>query len=296
MKRTFVCGDTSRSWTHERLTYLRATESILFRRWCIIGWFHELRCMVVTKLFAMVLVIAVQCVHMRLHDIGFRLCTSIHQDSESCNGDLLFSGHCLDMHITNFEISPTQAQGIGTSDRLRISENRLLAVGVELTCCIQASQTRYKLLRRWGFEAVINISYKPLNPYPQPQVDIRGSLFAKALVFESCSEQVEVLWQLAYEYLQCCLAQQYAGIRPTECVDKDPAAWWRYAIKRVLKHSCLKEPCWSVHLLRKLPSLLKAYEQAQKRPGRSRFSLSTAAGQFFFKRAMLFRYCVHVGL
>lgn len=254
----------------ELIRYLIAVERILFTKLWILRFWDDLQQSIATQAAALALFTAAQCLTVSVRAFSLRILTS-HCPGNIDIRNLPEATSAVRMHIASIRLLPARTRNQRFWSGMRNAEVEVVAGGIDLTCCFLRSASELKMLRRWGFEASVKLYNKVAQILQVAKVHGQAKVTAKALVLCCGPEQVQVLHKLVHAYIWYKALLMYAGHRPSQEVQKDPAAWWRYAIRCTLHHICQypAESSCSLHHLGKLPKLLDAYARQQKRPGES---------------------------
>lgn len=257
----------------ERLRYLKAVEGLLFRKVWPFRCFEGLTQCIVSQAAAMALCMAAHCVTVNLRNISIRIIAGARLGDVQYPTNLptSTSGVGLELLIAGFTLCPAQAKNCKYFMKLRSAGVRIEAVGIDLACRFLHNDCMSKVLRRWGIEASVKLWNQAAKLTQAAEVCAKITIRTKSVVLECGTAQVMVLCRVVHAYMKYHSLLVYACHRPSMPVQKDPAAWWRYAMRCVLQHICeySEGQCWRPQLLGKLPLLLDEYARQNKRPGGS---------------------------
>lgn len=250
--------------------YLIALERILFKRLWILRFWEGLQQSLATQAAVLALFTAAQCVTVDLRAISLRVLTS------SCLESTEFTTTPEETSVVRMDIANIRLQPARTSKRNFLSSMRHAGIeitigGIDLTLLFLQSVSKVRIIRRWGFEATVQLCNQVAQILQLAKIHGHATVTAKSLVLYCGPEQVQLLQKVVHAHMRYMALAKYVGHRPPTEVQKDPAAWWRYAIRCTLHHICQyqDDTSCSLHHLGKLPSLLDAYARQKKRPGGS---------------------------
>lgn len=256
--------------SRELLRYLNAVEQVLFgRSWisrCCGSRYNQLA----TQVACIALFIVVQCVTVNVQDFSL----TVHADlkerpSNSSILPLSTTGNAVEVRVASLRIIPARPNGRSSTPRIYGANVRVDVSGLDLICSLLPHSSSHKVMRRWGFEAGINMWNHSTTLLSAADIHVDAAVASKAVIMQCSAVETLVLSNVVQQIFRCQTLGHYAIHRPRTGVLNDPSGWWRYAARCVLQHICeySDEPCWPVHHLRRLPALLKAYTFHRLQPG-----------------------------
>eukprot|EP00892_Ulva_mutabilis_P007519 jgi/Ulvmu1/5139/UM021_0156.1 len=262
---------TSSSIARELLRYLDTIDSILFARSWVFQWCRALHQRLATMTVCIGLFIVAHCVAVDMHDISMQICTGLrHHPSNTTTPAVHATGSAVDIHVARLKLHSARL-GRETSSLSLCTAQMLVAVmGVDVACVCLPSGSPCKIMKRWAMEATLKIGKQGAAGFTVADIYIDATVVTKAIILQATAAEIWVFQDMIQAYARCQALNKYAGHRPDNGVQADPAAWWRYAVRSVLHHICAypNEPYWPVHHIRKLPALLQEYALQRKQPGK----------------------------